>query len=122
MEWYPITEKCNENPEVQVKLVIVNDGGKDETYAILQHLSKTRPDLIPLTKENGGQGSALLFGYQYVLKKGPIMCFRQIQTDRQILMNLPPSGACGKRIMPFSETVPSEETAGAVHLWRRHSA
>ncbi len=64
-DWYPVIEKCN--IEGNSKLVIINDGSKDNTYEIIQSYAKTRPLLVPLTKQNSGHGSTLLFGYRYAL-------------------------------------------------------
>ncbi len=75
-EWYPIVEKCNQNGES--RLVIIDDGSKDDTYNILMELAKDRPMLLPLTKENGGHGSTVLYGYQYAIKEGADFIF---QTD-----------------------------------------
>ncbi len=75
-DWYPIVE--NHNPDGSSRLVIINDGSKDNTYEILKKLSETRPLLQPLTKSNGGHGSTLLFGYRYAIKQGADYIF---QTD-----------------------------------------
>ena len=64
-DWYPVIEKCNE--EGNSKLVIINDGSKDNTYEIIQSYAKTRPLLVPLTKQNSGHGPTLLYGYRYAL-------------------------------------------------------
>lgn len=73
-EWYTIVEKYG----YASKMVVVDDGSKDATYKKLQHLAKDRLALIPLTKLNGGHGSAVLFGYQYALEHGADYIF---QTD-----------------------------------------
>ncbi len=65
MEWYPIVEKYNGGG--YSRLVIINDGSMDNTYKILCDLSDTYPLLIPLTKKNGGHGSAVLYGYRYAI-------------------------------------------------------
>lgn len=65
-DWYPVIEKHSENG--QSRLVVVNDGSKDNTYELLCELAKTRPLLQPLTKENGGHGATLLYGYRYALE------------------------------------------------------
>lgn len=44
----------------------------------MQELAKDRPLLIPLTKENGGHGSTILYGYKYALDHGADYIF---QTD-----------------------------------------
>ena len=62
-QWYPVVEKVGKNS----KLVIVNDGSSDDTFEIMQELSKDRPQFIPLTKENGGHGSTVLYAYNYAL-------------------------------------------------------
>ena len=49
-EWYPIVEKIGGDS----RLVIVNDGSKDHTEEIVQNMQTDRPQLILLTKENGG--------------------------------------------------------------------
>ena len=75
-DWYPVIEKCN--IEGKSKLVIINDGSKDNTYEIIQSYAKTRPLLVPLTKQNSGHGSTLLFGYRYALSNHADYIF---QTD-----------------------------------------
>ena len=42
------------------RLVIINDGSRDETYNKLLALTEELPLLIPLTKENGGHGATCL--------------------------------------------------------------
>lgn len=64
-DWYPVIE--NYNVEGNSKLVIINDGSKDNTYEIIKSYAETRPLLVPLTKQNSGHGSTLLFGYRYAL-------------------------------------------------------
>lgn len=75
-DWYPVVEEHNGNRES--RLVIVNDGSKDDTYERLQKLAKTRPLLLPLTKPNGGHGPTVLFGYRYALNQNADYIF---QTD-----------------------------------------
>lgn len=65
LDWYPVIERYND--EGQSRLVIVNDGSKDNTYEILCEMAKDRPLLIPLTKENGGHGDTVLYGYRYAI-------------------------------------------------------
>lgn len=75
-EWYPVIEKHSGNGKS--RLVIINDGSKDRTYEIMQEAAKTRPFFLPLTKTNGGHGSAVLFGYRYAVDQGADYVF---QTD-----------------------------------------
>lgn len=64
-DWYPIVEKYH--GDQNSRLVIINDGSKDDTFEILQELAKDRPLLCPITKPNGGHGSTVLYGYQYAI-------------------------------------------------------
>lgn len=75
-DWYPIVEKYNGNGES--RLVVINDGSKDNTYEILCNLAKTRPLLLPQTKENGGHGSTVLYGYRFAIEHNADYVF---QTD-----------------------------------------
>ena len=54
-DWYPIIEQHNGRGES--RLVIIDDGSKDSTYAKLQIAAQTREYLVPLTKANGGHGA-----------------------------------------------------------------
>lgn len=73
-DWYPVVEKTGE----ESRLVIINDGSKDNTYEILQDLAETRPQLTALTKLNGGHGSTVIYGYKYAINKKADWIF---QTD-----------------------------------------
>lgn len=75
-DWYPVIETHDQDGES--RLVIINDGSKDDTYQILMDLAKDRPLLLPLTKENGGHGPTVLYGYRYAIEKGADYIF---QTD-----------------------------------------
>ena len=75
-DWYPVVEQHDGGGAS--RLVVVNDGSKDDTYEILLKLAKDRPMLQPLTKKNGGHGPAVLFGYRYAVEKGADFIF---QTD-----------------------------------------
>ncbi len=75
-DWYPVVE--NHNRDGLSRLVIINDGSKDNTYEIMQEYAKERPLLLPLTKPNGGHGPTLLFGYQYAIENEADYIF---QTD-----------------------------------------
>ena len=72
-DWYPIVEKITDS-----RLVIINDGSKDNTLEKLYQLSIDCPQLIVLTKQNGGHGDAILFGYRYAIENDADWIF---QTD-----------------------------------------
>ncbi len=73
-EWYPVIDARSE----ESRMVVINDGSKDNTYEILQKLTEEFPKLVALTKPNGGHGATLLFGYNYALEQGADYVF---QTD-----------------------------------------
>lgn len=75
-DWYPIIEKYN--GDGNSRLVVIDDGSKDNTYDILCQLAETRPLLQPITKPNGGHGATLLYGYRYAHQNGADYIF---QTD-----------------------------------------
>lgn len=75
-DWYPVVEK--HNGAGKSRLVIVNDGSKDDTSAIVSEKSKDLPLLVALDKPNGGHGSTVLFGYRYAIENGADWIF---QTD-----------------------------------------
>ena len=75
-DWYPIIEQ--HSADNSSRLVIINDGSKDDTYKVLKDLAKSRPMMEVLTKENGGHGDTLLLGYRYAIENGADYIF---QTD-----------------------------------------
>ena len=81
-DWYPVVEKHNGGG--RSRLVIIDDGSKDNTYAIMQEYAKDRPLFEPVTKPNGGHGATVLFGYNYALEKGADYIF-QTDSDGQTL-------------------------------------
>lgn len=82
-DWYPIIEQVAKgNPES--RLVIVDDGSKDQTYKILEELAKDRPYLQPITKPNSGHGATVLYAYHYALEHGADYIF-QTDSDGQTI-------------------------------------
>lgn len=79
-EWHQIVAATGS----ESRLVIIDDGSKDNTYALLCQLQERLPQLIALTKENGGHGATLLFGYEYALAQGADYIF-QTDSDGQTL-------------------------------------
>lgn len=75
-EWYPVVETYDGNKKS--RLVIINDGSKDQTLNVVKKLAKTRPLLEVVDKANSGHGSTVLYGYNYALEKGADFIF---QTD-----------------------------------------
>ena len=88
-QWHAIVDKTGEDS----RLLLVDDGSKDHTLNIARHLQKTCPRLVAVTKENGGHGAAVLFGYHYAVSHGADIFSRRIPTGRRCRRN---SGRCGK--------------------------
>lgn len=73
-DWYSVIDGIGG----ESRLVIIDDGSKDNTYDLLLKLQESHPLLIPLTKPNGGHGSTVLYGYDYAIKNNADFVF---QTD-----------------------------------------
>lgn len=73
-DWHPIVSKVGNDS----KLVIIDDGSKDQTYAMLTKLMETYPSLVACTKPNAGHGATVLYGYHYAIDHGADYVF---QTD-----------------------------------------
>lgn len=82
-DWYPVVEKLNAQGEVS-KLVIIDDGSKDDTYRILCECAQSRPFMEAKTKPNSGHGATVLYGYRYALGDGADYIF-QTDSDGQTL-------------------------------------
>lgn len=75
-DWYPVVER--HNGENASRLVIINDGSKDNTYELVKEYAENKPLLEALTKPNGGHGSTVLCGYRYAIQNNADYIF---QTD-----------------------------------------
>lgn len=75
-DWYPVVEEHSASQ--QSRLVIIDDGSKDNTYKIITECAASRPLLKAVTKKNSGHGPTVLDGYRYALKHGADYIF---QTD-----------------------------------------
>lgn len=60
------------------KLVVCDDGSKDNTYNILKSIESKYTHLISLTKSNSGHGSTVLHLYRHAIDNG---CDYVFQTD-----------------------------------------
>ena len=74
-QWYPVVEKTGKD----CRLVIANDGSRDDTYAKMKDLQPKYPQFIPLDKPNSGHGPTVLYLYRYAIENGADFIF---QTDR----------------------------------------
>ena len=77
-QWYPVVEKISMGGASSAKLVIANDGSKDNTYAIMEGLKEKYPLFEPLDKPNSGHGATVLYLYRYAIENGADYIF---QTD-----------------------------------------
>ncbi len=81
-DWYPVVEQHSGGGKS--RLVIIDDGSKDDTYHMVRECAKDRPLLQPLTKGNEGHGATVLYGYQYAINQGADYIF-QTDSDGQTL-------------------------------------
>lgn len=79
-DWYPVVEKVGGD----ARLVIIDDGSKDNTYSIMQESAKSREQFLPITKANSGHGATVLYGYNYALENGADYIF-QTDSDGQTM-------------------------------------
>lgn len=79
-EWHEVVAGIGQDS----RLVIINDGSKDQTYEKLCALQAELPQLLPVTKENSGHGATVLYGYFYALEHGADYIF-QTDSDGQTL-------------------------------------
>ena len=84
-EWYQVVEKLiQQGADPESKLVIINDGSKDNTYKVMQELAESRPHFQPVTKPNGGHGATVLYGYKMAIEAGADYIF-QTDSDGQTI-------------------------------------
>jgi glycosyltransferase involved in cell wall biosynthesis len=73
-QWHSVVERTG----AESRLVVIDDGSKDDTAAILARLSQTYPQLDAQSKPNSGHGGTVLYGYRYALDHDADFVF---QTD-----------------------------------------
>lgn len=73
-QWHSVVEKSG----IDCRLVIANDGSKDNTYGIMESLADQYPLLVPLDKPNEGHGPTVIYLYNYAIDHGADYIF---QTD-----------------------------------------
>ena len=82
-QWHPVCERINKEGN-EAKLVIANDGSKDQTFAIMLKLCEQYPYLTPIDKPNSGHGATVLYLYRYAINAGANFVF-QTDSDGQTL-------------------------------------
>ena len=76
-QWYTVIEALASEGH-QAKLIIANDGSKDDTFSIMQGLRSKYPLFEPIDKPNSGHGATILLLYRYAIEHGADYIF---QTD-----------------------------------------
>ncbi|NLW89151.1 MAG: glycosyltransferase family 2 protein [Clostridiaceae bacterium] len=79
-QWHEIALKYGNHS----RLIIFNDGSKDNTWTILTELEDELPRLTAINKENSGHGATLRTAYEYALGNGADYIF-QTDSDGQTL-------------------------------------
>lgn len=79
-DWYKVLKGKNDAS----RLVIIDDGSKDNTKEIVEKIKGKYPKLVFLTKKNEGHGATILYGYNYAIKNGADYIF-QTDSDGQTL-------------------------------------
>ena len=82
-QWHPVCERINAEGNV-AKLVIANDGSKDNTFQIMQRLQGKYPFFVPIDKPNSGHGATVLYLYRYAIADDATFVF-QTDSDGQTL-------------------------------------
>lgn len=77
-QWHPVAEKYGG------QMLVVDDGSRDGTGAILKACEKKYPRLSVVRRRNGGHGAAVLYGYHYALAHHADYIF-QTDSDGQTL-------------------------------------
>lgn len=73
-QWHLVVEKIGG----ESRLIIFNDGSKDNTFEVMKTLEKEYPRFVAETKPNSGHGATCLYAYRYALDHGANFVF---QTD-----------------------------------------
>lgn len=76
-QWYPVVERIR-SCGAEARLVIANDGSKDNTFQIMEELKEKFSFFVPLDKPNSGHGATVLYLYRYAIEQGADYIF---QTD-----------------------------------------
>lgn len=69
-------------PKDRFKLLVINDGSRDQTGVILDELSGIYPNLIAKHQLNGGHGNAIYHGYRMAVGMNPTFVFQTDSDDQ----------------------------------------
>jgi len=74
--WVPILDK------IPGKMIVVNDGSRDNTGPLLDGLALKHPNLVPVHQDNQGHGAAVMNGYREALRLGSDFVFQTDSDDQ----------------------------------------
>jgi glycosyltransferase involved in cell wall biosynthesis len=78
-DWQPMFKSTG----VPYNIILIDDGSKDGSLALLQSIAATDPSLVVHTQPNAGHGPAILNGYLRAIDAGAEFIF-QIDSDHQL--------------------------------------
>ena len=81
-DWYGVV--CRHCGGGLSRLIVINDGSRDDTLSILREMERDHPLLCVLSKTNSGHGRTVREGYDYALLEGADFIF-QTDSDGQTL-------------------------------------
>jgi len=79
-EWHAVVKKINK----ESRLVVIDDGSRDNTYNKLLELKEKYFQLDVITKDNSGHGATVLYGYNYAINNKADYIF-QTDSDGQTI-------------------------------------
>jgi len=68
----------------QGEIILLNDGSRDQTFAVALDLQKKYPALTVINKTNSGHGETCRLAYQWAIENGKTWIF-QTDSDRQTI-------------------------------------
>ncbi|TAF03316.1 MAG: glycosyltransferase family 2 protein [Runella slithyformis] len=71
-------------PDKSTKLIVINDGSKDQTKVILDRIAPAIPNLLVVHQPNGGHGNAVVNGYRKAVELDSEYVF-QTDSDDQFI-------------------------------------
>lgn len=69
-------------PSDSTVLIVINDGSKDNTLALLREIEKNNSHLLVVDQKNGGHGNAVVNGYKKALELNPQYVFQTDSDDQ----------------------------------------
>jgi dolichol-phosphate mannosyltransferase len=83
-KWMALLRELEAAEGQECRMIVINDGSKDNTAALLDSLAARYPQLVVLHQPNSGHGKTVYNGYQKALELGSGWVF-QVDSDDQFL-------------------------------------